>query len=117
MTPYAAAFIAVFGAAWVYHGVTEHHWHLIAWRLAEPRTIVPPARHESRWHAMGHGPRLLADFGLAFVAVLLGTCWRISPRVTVITLTAVAVIAVTAIAGRALSKSLGGRRPERWEED
>lgn len=118
LTPYAVSLMAVLAAAWLYHGVTEHHWHRIAWRAADRLApAVPPVVYESRWHSMGHGPRLVIDLLLFAAAAVLGTVWRISPRVTVITLIAVTVLAATAIAVRALSKSLGGRRPERWEED
>jgi hypothetical protein len=117
MTPYAVSLAAVLGIAWAYHGITEHHWHLALWRLAERSTVVPPVRYESRWHAMGHGARFGVDLVLFIVAVALGTAWKMQPRVTVATLAAAAVIAVTVIAVRRLSKSLGGRRPQYWEED
>jgi hypothetical protein len=117
MTPYAVSLTAVLLAAWAYHGITEHHWHRVLLRVADPRAVVPPVRYESRWHAMGHGARFAADLALAAAAVVLGTAWKMQPRVTVITVVAVTVLAVTAIAVRKLSKSLGGRRPEPWEED
>jgi chromate transport protein ChrA len=115
MTPYAVSLIAVLAVAWAYHGITEHHWHRALLRIAEPRTVVPPVRHETRWHAMSHAARLAVDLGLAVAAVALGTAWKMQPAITMVTLIAAAVIAVTVIAVRKLSKSLGGRRPGNWE--
>lgn len=117
MTPYAVSLAAVLTVAWAYHGITEHHWLRVLLRLAEPRTVVPPVRHESRWHAMNHGTRFAVDLALAAAAIAIGTAWKMQPRITVITLIAAAVIAVAAVTARKATKALGGRRPETWEED
>lgn len=117
MTPYAVSLIAVLTVAWLYHGITEHHWHRALWRLADPSVTVPPPRFTSRWHAMSHAGRAAVDLVLLAAAAVIGTAWRITPAVTVITLAVFVILAITAIAGRALSKSIGGRHPENWEED
>lgn len=117
MTPYAVSLIAVLAVAWLYHGVTEHHWHLVLWRHADPSVTVPPPQWTSRWHAMSHTGRAAVDLILLATAAGIGTAWRITPAVTVLTLVVFVILAITAIAVRALSKSLGGRHPENWEED
>jgi len=115
--PYIIALAAVIAGAWAWHGITEHHWHLRALRLLSPGTAVPVPRHDTRWHGMGHGGRAAVQLALIAAAMAAGAAWQRSPRVTVITLAAVALAVIAAAAARALSRSLGSRRPEHWEED
>jgi len=104
-----------------YHGFTEHHWLLkYFWRYARPGTVVPLPRHDTRWHAAGHGRRAAANAAMVLAAAGIGLALQLQPRVAVVTLAAVAVMAVTVPPARRMSRALGERyRPAdvRDEED
>jgi len=106
--------IVVFGillviAAGGYHAVTEHHVHLRILHLVNPRVEVPETRHDSRWHAMGHGQRALANTGMIVAAACLGVAWRLAPGITTICVTIAIAAAAAALLARAVSKALGQR--------
>jgi hypothetical protein len=113
--PYAVSLIAVVSAAWLYHGVTEHHWHRALLHAADPSVSVPPPVYTSRWHSLGHGHRAVIDLVLLGVAAALGYGWQVSRTATIVTLAVAAVIIAAARGARTLSKYLGGRH--HWEED
>ena len=108
--PYLLAGILVAVSAAGYHGVTEHYWHLrYFWRYARPGTVIPPTRHDTRWHGMGHATRWAYDAGMIAAALLLGTAWRLEPRFTAYAVAAVTVIAVTWLGVRTVSRTFGER--------
>jgi len=114
MIPYAVSLVAVVTVAWLYHGVTEHHWHRALARAADPSVTVPPAVYTSRWHSLGHGRRAVIDLVLLGVAGALGYGWQVSRTAVIVTLAVAVVIIIAARGARTLSKSLGGRH--HWEE-
>jgi hypothetical protein len=111
---YPAAVLLILVAAAVYHGVTEHYWHLrYFWRYARPGIVIPETRHDTRWHAMGHAARWAYDAGMLIAAGFLGTAWRLEPRFTVYAVAAVTVTGVVWLGARTLSRTFGERRHTR----
>jgi len=107
---YALAGLGIALLAVGYHGVTEHHWHLrYFWRYARPGTVIPPTRHDTRWHAASHARRAAANAGMVLAAALTGFALHLQPRAAAITLAVCAIMAVTAAAARRVSKALGER--------
>jgi hypothetical protein len=115
MIPYAVSLIAVVSAAWLYHGITEHHWHRALLHAVDSSVTVPPPVYTSRWHSLGHGRRAVIDLVLLGAAGALGYGWQVSPVADTVTLAVAVVIIIAARGARMLSKSLGGRH--HWEED
>jgi len=111
VTYYLLAALAVIAVATGYHGVTEHHWLLKLARTVRPGTYVPPARHDTRWHGMGHGRRAGVMALLAAAALLAGWAWQSRPDVAVVTLVFTVIVAAVLPAARALARTLGARNP------
>jgi hypothetical protein len=94
-----------------YHGVTEHHWHLkYFWRFARPGTVIPPTRHDTRWHSMSHASRAGVDVVMVLAAAGLGLALRIWPRAALTGLVIGFAVVITAGGVRAISRSFSGRR-------
>ena len=109
--PYIIALAAVAAGAQSWHGITEHHWHLRAWRHLSPGTAVPAPRPGTRWHGMGHGRRAGVMALLAAAALLAGWAWQSRPDVAVVTLVFTVIAAAVLPAARALARTLGARNP------
>jgi hypothetical protein len=117
---YAASGLAVAIAAAAYHGITEHHVHLQHfWRYIRPGTAVPPVRHDTRWHSLGHGRRNGILLALAAAAGLFGTGFWLRPRIAVLAVLAVTVLWGTVLGARALARAFSGRHyhPDLEERD
>lgn len=72
----ALACIAV--AAWGWHAVREHHAHLRLLRVIRPDTFVPPTRHDTGWHGLGHWKRIAVDIAMFAAAIVIGLLWQLS---------------------------------------
>ena len=70
----ALACIAV--AAWAWHAVHEHHAHLRMLRVIRPDTLVPPTRHDTGWHGLGHWKRIAVNTAMLAGAVIIGLAWQ-----------------------------------------
>ena len=70
----ALACIAV--AAWAWHAVREHHAHLRLLRVVRPDTFVPPTRHDTGWHGLGHWKRIAVDIAMFAAAIVIGLAWQ-----------------------------------------
>ena len=112
---YLLAGIGVLLLAAGYHGVTEHHWHLVYfWRFVRPGTVIPPTRHDTRWHSMSHAARTGIDVVMLLSAAAIGTALRIWPKPAVIGLVIAFAALITVGGVRAISRALSGRG---YEED
>ena len=117
VSPYVVIAVAVvMTAAWLYHAVTEHHYHLVLLHVIRSSTVVPPATHDTRWHAMSHPRRLLVDALLIGAAILAGLAWELSPYMVAV----LAVIAGIIFTGwtiiRVLDRKNEVRRPGKVTE-
>jgi hypothetical protein len=109
LTPVIVACFAVAVAAWLHHAVAEHHWHLHIAHWVSPRVEIPETRHDSMWHAMGHGARLGVDAGLLGAAVLLGTAWQLERTATTVAVVTGTIAWLSWLGARGVSKALGQR--------
>jgi hypothetical protein len=94
----ALAELAVVTAAMIWHAITGHHWH---WKLIaafRPGVQVPPARHDTGWHALPWWKRAIANAAVAAGAALTGLAWFLSPGATVV-IGILVIIAVLLTAG------------------
>lgn len=105
------AVLAVAVLALVWHGITEHHWHLRwFWRYVCPDTTIPLPRPDGRWHGAGHGFRALVNTGMLAAAGFGGLGWQLQPRVAAAAVIAVTGLGTVALAARILARRLGERR-------
>lgn len=95
--------MGIAAAAWAWHAVHEHHAHLRLLRVVRPDTFVPPVRHDTGWHGLGHWKRMAVHAAMLGAAVVIGLAWQLSWIGTAIALvlggTAWAVLAFVRAAG------------------
>jgi hypothetical protein len=109
VTPVIIACFIIATVAWLHHAIAEHHWlHIIAHKV-NPAHEIPETRHDSMWHAMGHGARMWVNAGLAAAAILLGLAWQLEQTATAVVVATGTLAWAGWMGTRAVSKALGQR--------
>jgi hypothetical protein len=109
-TPVIIACFVIAVVAWLHHAIAEHHWlHIIAHQVS-PAHKVPETRHDSMWHAMGHGARMWVNAGLLAAAILLGCAWQLERTATAVVVAIGTLTWAAWMGARSVSKALGQRR-------
>jgi hypothetical protein len=72
---------AVAAAAAVWHALTEHHVHLRLLRSVRPGTVVPQTSHDSWWHALPRGRRIIVQAALTAAGLGAGIACETAPAV------------------------------------
>lgn len=115
--PIIAACFIVAVVAWLHHAIAEHHWlHIIAHKVNRAHE-VPETRHDSMWHAMGHGIRIAVDIALLTAAACLGVAWQLERTATTVVVVIGTITWLFWMAAKAVSRTLGRRHAPRPDPD